>query len=104
MKTIKQKSIKPKSIKPKSIKPQNIKQNNNKKTIRISGKLAGMLVKGQRALIYSGGKIYYTSHVTKIHEHTTELIRFETAAACYELTLLADPAASIRTLPLTGAA
>ena len=48
----------------------------------ITGKLMSALMVGRPAIFSTGGEMYHTAPVVKIHETETQEIHFETSTTC----------------------
>lgn len=76
----------------------------SKKSVVLHGSLLCPLVVGQGAIFYAGGKIYHTSRVVAVHEHSDELVRFETVNSTYHLSMTPFPLAACSPLPMMSLA
>lgn len=76
----------------------------NKKEIHMNGKLLRPLSIGKGAIFHSGGMIYHTAPIIAVHEHSEDMIRFETKNARYSLSLSPFPYAAVSPLPVSLAA
>lgn len=80
------------------MKPQKLRA--QKKVQKLHGSLLQPLIVGKPAVFVSGGKIYHTSRVIRLHEQTQEKIHFETTNTHYHLTAGPSPVAATLSFPV----
>lgn len=74
--------------------------NAKKKSVSLSGMAVMPVTVGARALLVSGGQFIRTSRVVAVHEHTPEVLRFETMNSNYSVDLTPSPLAAVSLIPM----
>ena len=73
--------------------------NFKKKSVSLSGVAVLPVTVGACALLVCGGQIIRTSRVVAVHEHSPEVLRFETLNSNYSVALTPSPLAAVSPNP-----
>lgn len=74
--------------------------NPDKKNVNLCGMAVLPVAVEACALLASGGRYIRTSRVVKIHEYTSQILRFETVNSNYSVELTPSPLAAVSLIPM----
>lgn len=74
--------------------------NLEKKSVSLSGVAVLPVTVGARAFLVCGGQVIRTSRVVAVHEHSSEVLRFETMNSNYSVALTPSPLAAVSLIPM----